>query len=142
MQKNKFEIWVLKFTILNPRKRKKCVFAFWRKTPNNFFLMFRLWFSFKNNWLTNVLLVGNFEIPQKKLLTFKNTILAVLAVNNFFCAFSKIRTIITLVCLLFLKLKQKNMKKIICFWRFLIQNSKMPFFGGQPIVFLHHFFLF
>ena len=53
------------------------------------FFLFWIWFSFKNNRRTNVLLVGMFENAQKKLFTVKNAILAVfLAVNNgFFCVF-------------------------------------------------------
>ena len=52
-QKYKFEIW-----ILNPRKVH---FWFMKKTPPKYvFLLFRLWFSFKNNWSTKGIL--EFEI--------------------------------------------------------------------------------
>ena len=78
---------------------------------------------------------------QKNLLVIKNAILAVFGSywNNYFCVFSKILTKITFMCLLFLKLKQKK-KGYNFSLRFLFQNSKMAFFGGQPIFFLLIFF--
>ena len=77
---------------------------------------------------------------QKNLLMIKNAILAVFGsyCNNYFCVFSKILTKITFMCLLFLKLKQKK-KGYNFSLRFLFQNSKMAFFGGQPIFFLFIF---
>ena len=53
-------------------------FWFLKKNPqSNFFFVFQLWFIFKNNKHTNVLLAGIFENELKKLLTIKNAILAV-----------------------------------------------------------------
>ena len=75
-QKYKFEIWVLKTTILDPQKAR-----FWfllKNPPTNLFFVFRLWFSIKNNWRTNVLLVSIFEYALiKKLLAIKNAILTI-----------------------------------------------------------------
>ena len=66
MQKYKFEIRLLKDTILDPRKS---AFLVLKKTPQNlFFFVFRLRFSFNNNRRTNVLLVSNFENAQKKVI--------------------------------------------------------------------------
>ena len=75
MQKNKFKIQVLKTTILDTGKSMFLVFEV--KPPKKLLFVFRLWFSFKNNRRTNVLLVAFFEKALKKLLTVKNTILAV-----------------------------------------------------------------
>ena len=74
-QKYKFEIWLLKSTILDPRKSAFLVFE--ENPPKNVFFMFWLWFRFKNNKSTIVLLVSIFENAKKKLLTVKNAILAV-----------------------------------------------------------------
>ena len=43
-QKNKFDIWVLKITILDPRKSGFYVFE--KNTPQNVFFMFQLCSSF------------------------------------------------------------------------------------------------
>ena len=59
-KKYKFETWLLRSTILNPPKSAFLVFE--ENPPQK---MFQLWFSFKNNKLTNVLLVGIFENAQK-----------------------------------------------------------------------------
>ena len=84
-QKSKYEIWVLKTTILDPWKS-----MFFMKTEKLtqffFFFVFRHWFSFKNNRHTNVLLEGIFE---NALLAVKNAILTVLAFINFFVHFQK-----------------------------------------------------
>ena len=65
MQKYKFEIWVLKTTILDPQK--SAFFVFDEIPPNNIFCrVSRPWFSFKNNRRTNVLLVSIFENALKK----------------------------------------------------------------------------
>ena len=62
--KYKFKISVLKTSILDPR-----FYFFEQKTPpKKLFFVFRLWFSFKNNGLTNVLLVGIFENAPKKVI--------------------------------------------------------------------------
>ena len=89
--------------------------------------MFRLWFSFKNNRRTNVLLVGIFENLLKKAISCqKRHFGRFWRLLTFFSAFSKILTKTTFVRLLFLKLKQKkNMKTI--FLRFLFPNLKMLF---------------
>ena len=124
-QKYKFEIWILKSTILDPRKSAFLVFE--ENPQQNLFFVFWLLFSFKNNRRTNVLLGGIFENAQKKLLTIKNTFLAV---KNFFCAFSKILMKITFVCLLFLNLKQKkNMKKNL-FYGFFSKLKNALFWGS------------
>ena len=46
---------------------KKHVFGFWRKNPQICFFVFWLWFSFKNNKCTYVLLFCIFENALKKL---------------------------------------------------------------------------
>ena len=69
---------------------EKVHFWFFKKTPqNNFFCVFWLWFSFKNNRHTNALLVGIFKNTQKKVLTVKNAILASLwrLITFFLCVF-------------------------------------------------------
>ena len=54
------------FWFLKTTQKKQIFFVFW------------LWFSFKNNKHTNVILFGIFEnAPTKKLLTAKNAILAI-----------------------------------------------------------------
>ena len=53
-QKNKFEIWVLKTTILDPWKSASLVFE--EKHPNK--ICFGFDSAFQNNRGTNVLLVG------------------------------------------------------------------------------------
>ena len=71
IKEQKFEIRVLKLLFWTPEKAR---FLFLKKkNPKKSFIVFRLWFSFKNNWRTNVLLVGIFE---KKLLAVKNNICA------------------------------------------------------------------
>ena len=75
MQKNKFKISVLKLLFWNP---KKALFWFLKKNKTkNVFSVFWLWFGFKNNRHTNVLLVGIYEQALKKLLAVKNAILAI-----------------------------------------------------------------
>ena len=136
-QKYKFEILILKSTILDPRKSAFLVFE--ENPQQNLFFVFWLLFSFKNNRRTNVLLGGIFENAQKKLLTIKNTFLAV---KNFFCAFSKILIKITFVCLLFFNLKQKkNMKKNL-FYGFFFKTQKCPFLGVNQFFFFLIFFSF
>ena len=51
LKENKNEIWVLKITVLNPRKSAFLVFE--EKTPKQKIFVFLLWFSFKNNRRTN-----------------------------------------------------------------------------------------
>ena len=74
-QKYKFEIWLLKSTILDPQTSAFLVIK--ENPPKKFVFLFRLWFSFKNNRRTNVFLVSNFKTQKKKLLTPKNAILAI-----------------------------------------------------------------
>ena len=117
-QKYKFEIWLLKSTILDPQKSAFLVFEETR--PKNFFFVFRLWLSFKNNRRTTFLLI--FENSQKKSSwTSKTPFWPFLAVNNVFFAFLKILIKITFVRLLILKLKQKKI------WRkiFMVFISKL-----------------
>ena len=89
---------------------KKRVFGFLRKRKKYlYFFMFRLWFSFKNNRCSNVLLVGIFENALKKAISpQKRHVGCFRQLVTFFIAFLKIVTKTTLVCLLFLKLKQKK----------------------------------
>ena len=65
----------LKSTILDPQKSAYLVFE--ENPPNKILFVFRLWFSFKNNRRTNVIMVGIFENAQQKLLTVKNAILTI-----------------------------------------------------------------
>ena len=131
---------------------KKCVFE--ENPPTNFFFMFRLWFSFKNNRTiiffqicffsfslnnrpTNILLVGIFEIFDCQNSHFSSFWRLI----TFFCAFSKILIKITFVRLLFLKLKQKkNMKKY--FFMVFISKLKNALFWGSTNFFQFFFFSF
>ena len=126
MQKYKFEIWLLKSTILDHQKSAFLVFE--ENSRKIFFFVFLLWFSFKNNRRTNVLLVAIFENAKKSYWPSKTPFWLFLGVNNGFCEFSKILIKITVLCLLFLKLKQKKIMKH-SFTVFLFKNSKMTFFN-------------
>ena len=66
------------------------------------------------------------------------TKMAILAVITFFCAFSKIPTKRTFVCLLFLKLNQsRNSKKVLFFLGGgFLQKPKTHFFWGPKWYFL------
>ena len=125
----KFEIWLLKSTVLDPRKSEFLVYE--ENPQTNFFCMFRLWFSFKNSRHINVLLVCIFANAQKKLLMSKTQFWPFLAVNSgFLCVFKNTDQSNISASIVF---KAKT-KENICL-RFLLQNSKMPFLGGQPILF-------
>ena len=94
----------------------KSAFWFLKKTQKkkNFF-GFRLWFSFKNNRLTNVLLVGIFENAKKKVIDCqKRHFGRFWQLITVFFGVLKILIKITFVCILFYKLKQKkkNWKQI------------------------------
>ena len=60
-----FTLEKARFWFLKKNTHKKC------------FFMFRLWFSFKNNKHTIVILFGILKMHQKKLLTAKNAILVI-----------------------------------------------------------------
>ena len=96
-QKYKFEIRLLKSTV----PPKKCVFVFWRKPPNNFFLVFWLSFSFKNNRCTYVLSVFFLNAQKKVIDHQKRHFGHFWRLITVFCGFSKILIKITFVCLLF-----------------------------------------
>ena len=76
--------------------------------------MFRLWFSFKNNRRTNVLLVGIFENAHKKIYWLSKTpFWPFLAVNNVFLCVFKITDQNNLCVSIVLKTKtETNLKKI------------------------------
>ena len=131
MQKNKFKIWVLKTTNLDTQESLFLVFE--EKPPNKFWL----WFSFRNNRRTNVLLIIFFENAQKSCIPSKTLFWPFLAVYNFFCVFSKILTKITFVCLLFLKLNEKKMKKKKIGW-----PPKSAFSSFEIKTFKQIFFIF
>ena len=115
---------------MDPRKSEFLVYE--ENPQTNFFCMFRLWFSFKNSRHINVLLVCIFENAQKKLLTSKTQFWPFLAVNSgFLCVFKNTDQSNISASIVF---KAKT-KENICL-RFLLQNSKMPFLGGQLIFFL------
>ena len=125
-QKYKFEIWLFKSTILDPRKKALLVFA--ENPPKNVFFMLWLWFSFKNSRHTNVLLVGIFENAQKKWLTVKKRHFGRFGgLIMVFCSFSKILIKIICVGLLFLKLNQKKNCKKIFFYIFYFKTQKCSF---------------
>ena len=117
-QKYKFEIILLKSTV----PPKKCVFVFWRKPPNNFFLVFWLSFSFKNNRRTYVLLVIFFKRTKKSYWPSKTPFWPFLAVNNgFLWVFKNIDQ--NNICLSIV-LKAKTGKKI---WKQLVDPQKGHF---------------
>ena len=121
---------------MDPQKAR---FWFLKKNHIKMFFMFWLWFSFKKNRRTNVLLVGIFVKALKKLLAITNAILAVFwQLLTFFSAFLKILTKTTFVSLLFLKLKQKKIWKKYVF-KVLFQYSLTCFLGGQ-LIFVWNFF--
>ena len=110
-----FKIWGLKTTILNPPKSK--FFGFLRKTsPKNVFFVFRLWFSFKNNWRINVLLVSIFENALKKAISCQKChFISFLLLLTFFSAFKKMtKTTYVCVSFVFKATQKKNMRKYLC----------------------------
>ena len=125
------QIWNLSFENYCFGPPKKRVFGFWRRNPKkNFFFVFRLWFSFKNNRHTNVLLISIFENALKKAISHQKRHFGCFRwLLIFFCTLKKIVTKTTFVCLLFLKLKQKkNMKKYFV-KGFCFKTHKRAFLG-------------
>ena len=121
--------------MVDPQKRAFLSFEI-KNIKNFFFLQFFFWFSFKNSRPTHIILISIFENEQKTIINPpKRPKWRFLTVNHFFCAFSKIPTKRTFVCLLFLKLNQShNMKKT--FLGGFSAKTKSAFFRGSKIVLL------
>ena len=90
-EQTQIQIWTLTFKKYHFGPPKSVFMVFKENQQKKFFFVFQLWFRFKNNRRTNVLLVGNFENAQKRYWPSKTV----------FCAFPKILIKITFVCLLF-----------------------------------------
>ena len=129
--KNKPRNTNLKFD-LDPQKSLFLVFK--ENLPKKNFFVFRLWFSFKNNRHTNVLLVGILKTPLKKSYWLsKMPFWLFVAVNNvFLCAFKNTdQNSICASTVLFLKQKEKKNMKTNSFFTVFISNSKNALFGGS-----------
>ena len=131
------QIWNLSFKNYYFGAPKKRVLGFWRKTPQNMFLLFRLWFSFKNNRRTNVLLVDFFENAKKVIDHQKRHFGHFWWIITVFVILIKI----TLVCILFLKLKQKKICRNF-FYGFYFKTEKCTFWRSTNFFLLNCFLSF
>ena len=110
-------------------------FWFLKKTlPKNLFFVFGLWFIFKNNRRTNVLLVGIFENAQKSYSPSKTPFWLFLEVNNgCLCVFKN--TDQNNICAS-IKLNQRKIWTKIFFYAFHFKTQKCLFGGVIQFFFL------